>query len=89
MGAMVSTWGAEESNHGQGCRSLQTDYLIWDDQAGLTGFLNQRTWREGVPLYIYQGPPKTIADGITQDPSSIRLADMDGFVAPNIFPALL
>ncbi|KAL4939991.1 hypothetical protein BDV06DRAFT_224534, partial [Aspergillus oleicola] len=44
----------------------------------LTGFLNKRTHNEGVPLYINQGPAKTIADGITQKPSSIRLADMDG-----------
>lgn len=54
------------------------DYLIWDDIAGLTGFLNQPTQREGVPLYIIQGPPKTVADGITQSPDSIRLADLDG-----------
>lgn len=57
---------------------LQLDYLIWDGQAGLTGFLNQLTYNEGVPLYINQGPAKTIADGITQLPSSIRLADLDG-----------
>ncbi|KAL4861685.1 SGNH hydrolase-type esterase domain-containing protein [Aspergillus spectabilis] len=56
----------------------RNDYLIWDDQAGLTGFLNKRTHNEGVPLYINQGPAKTIADGITQKPGSIRLADMDG-----------
>ncbi|KAJ3565378.1 hypothetical protein NPX13_g7525 [Xylaria arbuscula] len=54
------------------------DYLIWDDDGGLTGFLNQRTNREGVPLYINQGPAKVIADGIKQAPSTIRLADMDG-----------
>jgi hypothetical protein len=54
------------------------DYLIWDEQAGLTGFLNQPTRREGVPLFINQGPAKTIADGITQHPESIRLADLDG-----------
>ncbi|TLD05009.1 uncharacterized protein PgNI_09260 [Pyricularia grisea] len=54
------------------------DYLIWDDDGGLTGYLNQQTNREGVPLYIAQGPPKTIADGIGQRPSSIRLSDLDG-----------
>ncbi|KAK7955848.1 carbohydrate esterase family 3 protein [Apiospora aurea] len=54
------------------------DYLIWDDDGGLTGFLNQPTNREGVPLYINQGPAKTIADGINKPPSTIRLADMDG-----------
>ncbi|KAH7313967.1 hypothetical protein B0I35DRAFT_452195 [Stachybotrys elegans] len=54
------------------------DYLIWDDEGGLTGFLNQKTNREGVPRYINQGPAKTIADGIHENPSTIRLADMDG-----------
>ncbi|KAL0929864.1 uncharacterized protein CTRU02_215073 [Colletotrichum truncatum] len=54
------------------------DYLIWDDDGGLTGFLNQPTNREGVPLYINQGPAKTIAEGIQKPPSTIRLADMDG-----------
>ncbi|KAF5019289.1 hypothetical protein F66182_8707 [Fusarium sp. NRRL 66182] len=54
------------------------DYLIWDDDGGLTGFLNQRTNNEGVPLYVNQGPAKTIADGIRKKPESIRLADMDG-----------
>ncbi|PNP41723.1 hypothetical protein TGAMA5MH_06316 [Trichoderma gamsii] len=54
------------------------DYLIWDDDGGLTGFLNQPTQKEGVPLYINQGAAKSIADGISQDPTSIRLADMDG-----------
>jgi hypothetical protein len=52
--------------------------LIWDDGGGLTGFLNQPTQKEGVPLYINQGAAKTIADVISQDPTSIRLADMDG-----------
>ncbi|KAM0426176.1 hypothetical protein ACHAPT_008521 [Fusarium lateritium] len=54
------------------------DYLIWDNNGGLTGFLNQKTNHEGVPVYIDQGPEKTIADGIGKDPKSIRLADMDG-----------
>ncbi|KAL6864240.1 SGNH hydrolase-type esterase domain-containing protein [Trichoderma novae-zelandiae] len=54
------------------------DYLIWDDDGGLSGFLNQRTRKEGVPLYIKQGAAKSIADGISKDPASIRLADMDG-----------
>lgn len=61
------------------------DYLIWDDDAGLTGFLNQPTQKEGVPLYIDQGPAKTLADGISQKPESIRLADLDGLVFNTIF----
>jgi hypothetical protein len=60
-----------------------TDYLIWDSIGGLTGFLNQPTRAEGVPLYINQGGPKTIADGITQNPSSLILADMDGYFLSN------
>ncbi|KAH8671546.1 hypothetical protein BX600DRAFT_496225 [Xylariales sp. PMI_506] len=54
------------------------DYLIWDGEGGLTGYLNQPTYNEGVPLYVSQGSAKAIADGITQAPSSIRLADLDG-----------
>ncbi|PNY28627.1 Lipase 1 [Tolypocladium capitatum] len=54
------------------------DYLVWDENGGLTGFLNQPTQREGVPVYINQGPEKTLADGISKNPGSIRLADMDG-----------
>ncbi|KAH7303224.1 hypothetical protein B0I35DRAFT_498648 [Stachybotrys elegans] len=54
------------------------DYLIWDEDGGLTGFLTQPTNREGVPLYVNQGPDKTIADGIGRHPDTIRLADMDG-----------
>jgi hypothetical protein len=54
------------------------DYLIWDAEGGLTGFLNMPTRHEGVPLFISQGPPKTLADGIHQTQKDIRLADMDG-----------
>ncbi|KAH8894324.1 integrin alpha N-terminal domain-containing protein [Thozetella sp. PMI_491] len=54
------------------------DYLIWDDQGGLTGYLNQEAYKEGVPVYVSQGPAKSVAGGIMQAPSSIRLADMDG-----------
>lgn len=52
------------------------DYLIWDNIAGLISFLNQLTNREGVPLYVNQGPPKTIADGITQSPRVPDLFDL-------------
>jgi hypothetical protein len=54
------------------------DYLIWDADGGLSGFLNQPTNREGVPLYVSQGGAKIIAEGIHQNPKDIRLADMDG-----------
>jgi hypothetical protein len=54
------------------------DYLIWDEQAGFTGFMNVPTRRDGVPLFLNQGPAKTLADGITQNPNSIQIVDMDG-----------
>jgi FG-GAP-like repeat len=44
----------------------------------LTGFLNMPTRREGVPLYLDQGPQKTLCDGITQHPRDVQLVDMDG-----------
>lgn len=56
----------------------RADYLIWDDNAGLSGFLNIRTRKEGTPFFADQGGSKVIADGIGQAPSSIRLADHDG-----------
>ena len=61
----------------------RADYLIWDPEGGITGFLNQPTQREGVPFFVDQGPPKTIADGVGQDPASIRLADLDGDGKPD------
>ncbi|OAA72425.1 lipolytic protein G-D-S-L family [Cordyceps fumosorosea ARSEF 2679] len=53
------------------------EYLVWDGDGGLSGLLNQRTNREGVPLFIDQGGAKSISDGIGQA-HRIRLADMDG-----------
>ncbi|KAK3699774.1 hypothetical protein LTR37_016283 [Vermiconidia calcicola] len=54
------------------------DYGVIDNQGGLTGFLNIRTDKEGIPFFANQGPAKTIAEGITQPPEYIILADMDG-----------
>ncbi|KAK3935528.1 hypothetical protein QBC46DRAFT_346545 [Diplogelasinospora grovesii] len=52
-----------------------------DDWGGIaTGAVSDITtlvFADGVPLYINQGPAKTIANGITQLPSSIKLADLD------------
>ncbi len=56
------------------------DYLIWDDDGGLSGFLNQHTNSEGVPLYSNQGGAKSICDGFGHAPNTTRLADMDGYV---------
>ncbi|EGX89576.1 lipolytic protein G-D-S-L family [Cordyceps militaris CM01] len=54
------------------------DYLVYDDDGGISGFLNQRTNREGVPLFIDQGGARSIMDGFGHAPSTLRLADMDG-----------
>ncbi|KAK4183861.1 hypothetical protein QBC35DRAFT_525860 [Podospora australis] len=54
------------------------DYLIWEAQSGLTGYLNQRTQREGVPKWINQGGPRTLAPGTKKPFNETRLADMDG-----------
>lgn len=54
------------------------DYLVWDNDGSLSGFLNQQTNSEGVPVYIDQGGAKSICDGFGHAPDSIRLADMDG-----------
>ncbi|KAL2212798.1 hypothetical protein CC79DRAFT_1267941 [Sarocladium strictum] len=54
------------------------DYLIWDSDAGLSGFLNRQTNREGVPFWEDQGKAKAFVGGIHKPHSEIRLADMDG-----------
>jgi hypothetical protein len=54
------------------------DYLVWDDGGGLRGYLNQRTYNEGVPQWKYIGPAKSIASGVGKPYTEIRLADMDG-----------
>ena len=59
------------------------DYLVWDESEGraaLSGFLNQETRNEGVPVYLDLGGAKSVADGIDQEASKIRLADMNGCV---------
>ena len=56
----------------------RADYLVLDDQAGLSGFLNIRTRDEGTPLFQTQGGAKSIFDGSNQKPENIRLADIDG-----------
>ncbi|KAL2066782.1 hypothetical protein VTL71DRAFT_2854 [Oculimacula yallundae] len=54
------------------------DYLIWDDDAGLTGFLNKASFNEGVPVWMPLGAAKTVIGGVHRPYSQIRLADMDG-----------
>lgn len=47
-----------------------------DSNGQLTGFLNQPTQTEGLPLFIEQ--KQSIAGGVGQDPSVLRIADIDG-----------
>ncbi|KAJ3467994.1 hypothetical protein MRS44_005558 [Fusarium solani] len=53
------------------------DYLVFDADSGLSGFLNQPSNREGVPTWIKQAE-KSIAKGINEPHRLIHLADMDG-----------
>jgi hypothetical protein len=57
------------------------DYLIWDEDGGLSGFLNQPTQNEGVPRFVSQGSAKSLASGNFQNPTFLWLVDMDGSVA--------
>lgn len=57
------------------------DYLIWDENGGLSGFLNKATQNGGAPQFISQGSAKSLATGNSQNPTFLWLADMDGSVA--------
>jgi hypothetical protein len=62
--------------------TLSADYLIFDDEAGISGFLNIMTQRSGLPGFVKQEGAKSIATGIsnTKNYKDIRLADIDGCV---------
>ena len=55
----------------------RADYLIWDNDGGLSGFLNIRGPSEGQPVWISQGPAKSIAGGLAPW-ENVRLADVNG-----------
>ena len=44
----------------------RADYMIWDQLGGITGYLNVRGPHEAVPVWIDQGPSKSIATGVSQ-----------------------
>lgn len=52
--------------------------MIWDNDGGLTGYLNIRSATEGKPTWIPQGPSKSIALGVGTSWELIRLADIYG-----------
>ncbi|OBT86037.1 hypothetical protein VE02_05546 [Pseudogymnoascus sp. 03VT05] len=56
------------------------DYLIFDDEAGISGYLNIMTQKSGVPLFAKQEGNQPIATGIknTKNWRDIRIADVDG-----------
>lgn len=58
----------------------RADYLMWDQDGGLSGYLNVRGSSEGQPNWISQGKDKSIAVGVGKDVSleSLRLADVNG-----------
>ncbi|KAL8688084.1 MAG: hypothetical protein Q9218_005918 [Villophora microphyllina] len=55
----------------------RADYLIFDNDGGLSGYLNIRGQSETKPIWIPQGGAKSIAGGVSI-PDLVRLADMDG-----------
>ncbi|KAK5000912.1 hypothetical protein LTR66_000329 [Elasticomyces elasticus] len=55
----------------------RADYLMWDADGGLSGYLNVRTNVEGRPTWIPQGGAKSIASGVAP-PGNIRMADING-----------
>ena len=58
------------------------EYLIFDDEAGISGYLNIMTQKSGVPLFVKQEGSQSIATGIenTKNRQDIRIADVDGLV---------
>lgn len=50
----------------------RSDYMIWDEFGGLTGYLNERGPQEDVPIWIDQGHsnPKAIATGVSHSSHS-------------------
>lgn len=59
-----------------------SDYLIFDDEAGISGYLNIMTQKSGVPLFAKQEGNQPIATSIenTKNWRDTRIADVDGFV---------
>ena len=51
----------------------RADYLIWDYEGGLTGYLNIRGRQEGIPIWLDQGPDKAIALGVSVTSSGAAL----------------
>lgn len=53
--------------------------MIWDDEGGLSGFLNLRTKAEGRPFFFDLGGPKSIAKGVPTKRSQVtRFGDLKG-----------
>jgi len=53
----------------------RADYLIFDEEGGLTGYLNVRGVVEARPVWIPQGSAKSIAAGLAS-PDLVRMADL-------------
>ncbi|KAK4896112.1 hypothetical protein LTR27_005969 [Elasticomyces elasticus] len=55
----------------------RADYLIFDQDGGLSGYTNIRGKSEGQPVWISQGGAKSIASGLAP-PNRVRTADLNG-----------
>lgn len=62
------------------------DYLIFDANGGLDGYMNIRGRSEGQPVWIPQGGAKSIATGLGPNSTFIRMADVSPctFVATSV-----
>ena len=63
----------------------RADYLIFDTDGGVSGYLNIRTDNEGKPTWVSQGGAKSIATGVAPY-SRIRMADINGMSPVCVFP---
>ena len=51
------------------------DILVWDNNGGLTGYMNIRNLQEGHPIWGHQN---SISDGHGIEPHDLRVADVTG-----------
>lgn len=62
----------------------RADYLIFDENGGISGYLNKRSDQEGHPIWIEQGTGDSIASGAFAPYNRIRMADINGTSAGSL-----
>lgn len=64
----------------------RADYLIFDQEGGISGYLNKRSDEEGHPIWIEQGSGDSIASGTATPYNRIRIADINGMCHLSLGP---